>query len=84
MAFWWPLLVLAFAYAICRFLFMLIPPNVPSIDVDLSDGHSLSLSLSLTVCVCFFFFFECEIFGDFEIFGNFENGSAGRWESDSG
>uniref|UniRef100_A0A2N9IP75 Aldehyde dehydrogenase domain-containing protein n=1 Tax=Fagus sylvatica TaxID=28930 RepID=A0A2N9IP75_FAGSY len=37
MAFWWPLLVLAFAYAICRFLFMLIPPNVPSIDVDPSD-----------------------------------------------
>ncbi|GMY27911.1 aldehyde dehydrogenase 22A1 isoform X1 [Fagus crenata] len=37
MAFWWPLLVLAFAYAICRFLFMLIPPNVPSIDVDVSD-----------------------------------------------
>ncbi|XP_059433764.1 aldehyde dehydrogenase 22A1 [Corylus avellana] len=37
MAFWWPLLVLAFAYAICRFLFMLIPPNVPSIDVDVSE-----------------------------------------------
>lgn len=37
MAFWWPLLVLAFAYAICRFLLMLIPPNVPSIDVDASD-----------------------------------------------
>ncbi|KAB1213844.1 Aldehyde dehydrogenase 22A1 [Morella rubra] len=37
MAFWWPLLVLAFAYAICRFLFMLIPPNVPSIEVDASD-----------------------------------------------
>ncbi|CAB4293148.1 unnamed protein product [Prunus armeniaca] len=29
MAFWWPLLVLGFAYAICKFLFMLIPPNVP-------------------------------------------------------
>ncbi|XP_077218151.1 aldehyde dehydrogenase 22A1 isoform X2 [Tasmannia lanceolata] len=37
MAFWWPLIVLAFAYAICRFLLMLIPPNVPSIDVDASD-----------------------------------------------
>ncbi|KAF4358916.1 hypothetical protein F8388_012919 [Cannabis sativa] len=37
MAFWWPLIVLAFAYAICRFLFMLIPPNVPSIEVDASD-----------------------------------------------
>ncbi|KAL8153673.1 hypothetical protein V2J09_011433 [Rumex salicifolius] len=37
MAFWWPLLVLAFAYAICRFLLMLIPPNVPSIEVDASD-----------------------------------------------
>lgn len=38
MAFWWPIIVLAFAYAICRFLLMLIPPNVPSIDVDASDG----------------------------------------------
>ncbi|XP_062174635.1 aldehyde dehydrogenase 22A1 [Alnus glutinosa] len=37
MAFWWPLLVLALAYVICRFLFKLIPPNVPSIDVDASD-----------------------------------------------
>ncbi|KAJ0035436.1 hypothetical protein Pint_24358 [Pistacia integerrima] len=37
MEFWWSLIVLAFAYAICRFLFMLIPPNVPSIDVDASD-----------------------------------------------
>lgn len=37
MAFWWPLIVLGFAYAICRFLLMLIPPNVPSIDVDASD-----------------------------------------------
>ncbi|OVA01391.1 Aldehyde dehydrogenase domain [Macleaya cordata] len=37
MAFWWPLLVLGFAFAICRFLLMLIPPNVPSIDVDASD-----------------------------------------------
>ncbi|KAJ7980388.1 putative Aldehyde dehydrogenase [Quillaja saponaria] len=37
MAFWWPLLVLAVAYVICRFLLMLIPPNVPSIDVDASD-----------------------------------------------
>ncbi|GKV37945.1 hypothetical protein SLEP1_g45905 [Rubroshorea leprosula] len=37
MAFLWPLIVLAFAYAICRFLLMLIPPNVPSIEVDASD-----------------------------------------------
>ncbi|KAK9724939.1 hypothetical protein RND81_05G110500 [Saponaria officinalis] len=37
MAFWWPLIVLGFAYAICKFLLMLIPPNVPSIDVDVSD-----------------------------------------------
>ncbi|KAJ9699785.1 hypothetical protein PVL29_005585 [Vitis rotundifolia] len=37
MAFWWPLLVLGFAFALCRFLLMLIPPNVPSIDVDVSD-----------------------------------------------
>ncbi|KAK3418064.1 hypothetical protein EUGRSUZ_H04040 [Eucalyptus grandis] len=37
MAFWWPLLVLALAYALCRFLLMLIPPNVPSIEVDTSD-----------------------------------------------
>ncbi|TKY54234.1 Aldehyde dehydrogenase 22A1 [Spatholobus suberectus] len=37
MAFWWSLLVLAFAYGICRFLLMLIPPKVPSIDVDTSD-----------------------------------------------
>ncbi|XP_052190396.1 aldehyde dehydrogenase 22A1 [Diospyros lotus] len=37
MAFWWPLLVLGFAFAICKFLLMLIPPNVPSIDVDASD-----------------------------------------------
>ncbi|KAI4303181.1 hypothetical protein MLD38_038843 [Melastoma candidum] len=37
MAFWWLVLVLAFAYALCRFLLMLIPPNVPSLDVDASD-----------------------------------------------
>ncbi|OMO53543.1 hypothetical protein CCACVL1_28576 [Corchorus capsularis] len=37
MAFWWPIIVLVFAYGICRFLLMLIPPNVPSIDVDASD-----------------------------------------------
>ncbi|MQM10438.1 hypothetical protein Taro_043339 [Colocasia esculenta] len=37
MAFWWPLLVLGLAFLICRFLLMLIPPNVPSIDVDASD-----------------------------------------------
>ncbi|CAN0855420.1 Aldehyde dehydrogenase 22A1 [Linum grandiflorum] len=37
MAFWWPLIVLALAYGLCRFLLMLIPVNVPSIDVDVSD-----------------------------------------------
>lgn len=37
MGFWWPLLVLGFAFAICRLLLMLIPPNVPSIEVDASD-----------------------------------------------
>ncbi|OAY77304.1 Aldehyde dehydrogenase 22A1 [Ananas comosus] len=37
MAFWWPLLVLALAYGLCRFLLMLIPPSVPSIEVDASD-----------------------------------------------
>lgn len=45
MPFWWPLIVLAFAYAICKFLLMLIPPNVPSIDVDASDGIFPSLSV---------------------------------------
>jgi hypothetical protein len=38
MAFWWPLMVLAAAYALCRLLLLLIPPTVPSIDVDASDG----------------------------------------------
>ncbi|EPS64037.1 hypothetical protein M569_10743, partial [Genlisea aurea] len=37
MSFWWPLLVVAFAFAICKFLLMFIPSNVPSIDVDASD-----------------------------------------------
>ncbi|KAF5186196.1 aldehyde dehydrogenase 22A1 [Thalictrum thalictroides] len=37
MVFWWPILVIVFALAICRFLLMLIPPNVSSIDVDVSD-----------------------------------------------
>ncbi|XP_064990144.1 aldehyde dehydrogenase 22A1 isoform X2 [Musa acuminata AAA Group] len=37
MAFWWPLVVLGVAFAVCRFLFMLIPHNVPSIEVDASD-----------------------------------------------
>ncbi|KAM7280054.1 hypothetical protein ACFE04_007188 [Oxalis oulophora] len=37
MAFWWPLIVIGIAYGICRFLLMLIPPNVPSIEVDASD-----------------------------------------------
>jgi hypothetical protein len=38
MAFWWPLLVLAAAYALCRVLLLLIPPTVPSMEVDASDG----------------------------------------------
>lgn len=50
MAFWWTLLVLAFAFAICKFLLMLIPSNVPSIDVDASDGTFLPLSKSIYVC----------------------------------
>ncbi|KAF7145078.1 hypothetical protein RHSIM_Rhsim04G0235300 [Rhododendron simsii] len=37
MAFWWPLLVLGLAFAVCKLLLMLIPPNVPSIEVDASD-----------------------------------------------
>ncbi|KAK9147058.1 hypothetical protein Sjap_006961 [Stephania japonica] len=37
MAIWWPLFVLGFALVICKFLLMLVPPNVPSIDVDTSD-----------------------------------------------
>lgn len=38
MAFWFPLIVLGLAYAVCRFLLMLIPPNIASIEVDASDG----------------------------------------------
>ncbi|XP_026457430.1 aldehyde dehydrogenase 22A1-like isoform X2 [Papaver somniferum] len=37
MAFWWPLIVLGFAFLICKLLLMLIPPNVPSIDVYAGD-----------------------------------------------
>ncbi|KMZ68070.1 putative Aldehyde dehydrogenase [Zostera marina] len=37
MAFWFPLIVLGLAYAVCRFLLMLIPPNIASIEVDASD-----------------------------------------------
>ncbi|KAL0414825.1 UNVERIFIED_CONTAM: Aldehyde dehydrogenase 22A1 [Sesamum radiatum] len=37
MAFWFLLVVVAFAFAICKVLFMFIPSNVPSIDVDTSD-----------------------------------------------
>ncbi|URE40340.1 Aldehyde dehydrogenase family [Musa troglodytarum] len=33
MAFWWPLLVLGVAFVVCRFLLMLIPPSVPSIEI---------------------------------------------------
>uniref|UniRef100_A0A0D3GV83 DUF295 domain-containing protein n=1 Tax=Oryza barthii TaxID=65489 RepID=A0A0D3GV83_9ORYZ len=40
MALWWPLLVLAAAYALCRILLFLIPPTVPSIDVDASDVYA--------------------------------------------
>ncbi|EFH67940.1 hypothetical protein ARALYDRAFT_892222 [Arabidopsis lyrata subsp. lyrata] len=39
-------IVLAFAYAICKFFLMLIPPNVPSIDLDASDGIFFSLFVS--------------------------------------
>ena len=50
MAFWWTLLVIGFAYAICRLLLMLIPPNVPSIEVDASDGDKFNpLSFSLYI-----------------------------------
>lgn len=48
MAFWWPLLVLAAAYALCRILLLLIPPTVPSIDVDASDGTPLSPAISIS------------------------------------
>ncbi|KAF3776533.1 Aldehyde dehydrogenase 22A1 [Nymphaea thermarum] len=37
MELWWMLLVLGVSFALCRFLLMLIPPNVPSIYVDASD-----------------------------------------------
>ncbi|ERN02147.1 hypothetical protein AMTRI_Chr02g265620 [Amborella trichopoda] len=37
MELWWILLVLGSAFAVCRLLLMLIPPVVPSIDVDASD-----------------------------------------------
>ncbi|XP_078443207.1 aldehyde dehydrogenase 22A1 isoform X2 [Wolffia australiana] len=37
MAFWWLFFVLGCSYLLCRFLIMLIPPNVPSIEVDASD-----------------------------------------------
>ena len=49
MAFWWTVFVLGFVYAICRFLVMLIPPNVPSIEVDASDGDKFTLSFSLYI-----------------------------------
>lgn len=58
MAFWWPLIVLGFAFAICKFLLMLIPPNVPSIDVDASDGIiHLCLSLSIYLISLFVKFY---------------------------
>ncbi|KAK8940346.1 Aldehyde dehydrogenase 22A1 [Platanthera guangdongensis] len=37
MVFWWPFLILGVAFAICRLVLWLIPPNVPSIEVDASD-----------------------------------------------
>ncbi|KAF3616582.1 Aldehyde dehydrogenase 22A1 [Capsicum annuum] len=37
MAFWWPLIVIGFAFGICKLLLLLIPSNVPAIDVDTSD-----------------------------------------------
>ncbi|KAJ3683043.1 hypothetical protein LUZ60_013270 [Juncus effusus] len=37
MAILWPVFVLGIAYALCRFLLMLIPPSIPSIEVDASD-----------------------------------------------
>jgi hypothetical protein len=57
MAFWWPLLVLAAAYALCRLLLFLIPPTVPSIDVDASDGTASSpVFVSLLVLQLLFCF----------------------------
>ncbi|KAL5700292.1 hypothetical protein ACHQM5_025752 [Ranunculus cassubicifolius] len=37
MGFWFAIVVIGVAYGVCKFLLMLIPPNVPSIDVDVSD-----------------------------------------------
>ena len=47
MAFWWPLLVLAAAYALCRLLLFLIPPTVPSIEVDAADGTAPFYPISI-------------------------------------
>lgn len=71
MAFWWILTVVALAYVICKFLLMLIPPNVPSIDVDASDGNTSSLKnlfmfvllllmeFDFSACVCVSLFLFC-------------------------
>ncbi|XP_057856064.2 aldehyde dehydrogenase 22A1 [Cryptomeria japonica] len=37
MELWWFALVICCAFALCKFLLMLIPPVVPAIDVDASD-----------------------------------------------
>ena len=76
MAFWWPLLVLAFAYGICRFLLMLIPPKVPSIDVDTSDG-TLSLSTYLSI-------YCTHTQGGLSWRWNCDNDSVGRWKPSAG
>ncbi|KAG1359165.1 Aldehyde dehydrogenase 22A1 [Cocos nucifera] len=66
MGFWWPLLVLGIAFAVCRFFLMLIPPDVPSIEVEASDGTPkpiLSLLCSaLFLCLSVDFFV---LFGEF-------------------
>lgn len=62
MAFWWPLLVLGFAFALCRFLLMLIPPNVPSIDVDASDGTDLYVAPCIYMLFLFINLFRFLVF----------------------
>lgn len=44
--------MIGIAYALCRFLLMLIPPSVPSIEVDTSDGNIFSIEYFF----CDFFF----------------------------
>lgn len=79
MAFWWPLLVLALAYGLCRFLLMLIPPSVPSIEVDASDGNDFTDQRLLFVdwtLLLFNYFVEVLCDGI--------RGSGGGWEPDQG